>query len=290
VTTSSARGLEGLPSLKEVIASFGLAARRSLGQHFLLDPRITERIAAAAGKLEGRTVIEVGPGPGGLTRALLAAGAAPLIAIERDDRCVAALQSLNAAAQGRLAIVPADALTVDEAELARANGGATPLTIVANLPYNIATVLILKWLARAGDFADIVVMVQKEVAERLAASPRSSDYGRLSVMVQWRAQVEMLFDLAPGAFTPPPKVVSTVVRITPRAEPLAPAEFKAMETVVRAAFGQRRKMLRSALKTLGRNTGQLLDAAGITPTARAEELSIAEFASLARAYAAGGEA
>jgi 16S rRNA (adenine1518-N6/adenine1519-N6)-dimethyltransferase len=290
VITSPARGLEGLPPLKEVIASFGLAARRSLGQHFLLDPRITERIAAAAGNLDGRTVVEVGPGPGGLTRALLAAGASPLIAIERDDRCVAALQSLNAAANGRLAIVPADAIEVDEATLAREAGGAMPLTVVANLPYNIATVLILKWLTRMGDFADIVVMVQKEVAERLAAAPRSSDYGRLSVMVQWRAAVEMLFDLAPGAFTPPPKVVSTVVRITPRAAPLAPAEFKAMETVARAAFGQRRKMLRSALKTLGRNAGQLLDAAGVTPTARAEELSVEDFAALARAYAAGNGA
>jgi 16S rRNA (adenine1518-N6/adenine1519-N6)-dimethyltransferase len=290
VITSPSRGLEGLPPLKEVIASFGLAARRSLGQHFLLDPRITERIAAAAGNLDGRTVVEVGPGPGGLTRALLAAGASPLIAIERDDRCVAALQSLNAAANGRLAIVPADAIEVDEATLAREAGGAMPLTVVANLPYNIATVLILKWLTRMGDFADIVVMVQKEVAERLAAAPRSSDYGRLSVMVQWRAAVEMLFDLAPGAFTPPPKVVSTVVRITPRAAPLAPAEFKAMETVARAAFGQRRKMLRSALKTLGRNAGQLLDAAGVTPTARAEELSVEDFAALARAYAAGNGA
>jgi 16S rRNA (adenine1518-N6/adenine1519-N6)-dimethyltransferase len=279
--------LNDLPPLKEVIASFGLAARRSLGQHFLLDPRITARIAAAAGDLNGRTVIEIGPGPGGLTRALLAAGAVPLIAIERDNRCVAALQDLRTAAAGRLAIIPADALTVDEAGLATAHGGAMPLIVVANLPYNIATVLILKWLARVADFTDIVVMVQKEVAERLAAPPRSSSYGRLSVMVQWRAQVGMLFDLAPGAFTPPPKVVSTVVRITPRAKPSAPAEFTAMEAVVRAAFGQRRKMLRAALKTLGRNAAALLDAAGLDPTARAEELSIDDFAALARAYTAG---
>jgi 16S rRNA (adenine1518-N6/adenine1519-N6)-dimethyltransferase len=264
-----------------------LAARRSLGQHFLLDPRITERIAAAAGDLSGRTVVEVGPGPGGLTRALLAAGAAPLLAIERDDRCVAALQDLSRAAEGRLVVVPADAIAADETALARANGGTAPLTVVANLPYNIATVLILKWLARPGDFADVVVMVQKEVAERLAAAPRTPDYGRLSVMVQWRAAVAMLFDLAPGAFTPPPKVVSTVVRLTPRAEPLAPADPKAMEAVVRAAFGQRRKMLRSALKPLGRDTGRLLEAARIVPTARAEELSVVDFAALARAYAAG---
>jgi 16S rRNA (adenine1518-N6/adenine1519-N6)-dimethyltransferase len=287
VTAPAARGLEGLPPLKEVIAAHGLAARRSLGQHFLLDPRITARIAAAAGDLSGRTVLEVGPGPGGLTRALLAAGAAPLIAIERDDRCVAALQDLSAAAEGRLIIVPADALAIDEENVARASGGAVPLTIVANLPYNIATVLILKWLARGESFADIVVMVQKEVAERLAAVPRTHDYGRLSVMVQWRATVEMLFELAPGAFTPPPKVVSTVVRITPRAAPLAPADPKAMEAVVRAAFGQRRKMLRSALKTVGRDATGLLAAAGIAPTARAEELSIPEFAALARAYASG---
>jgi 16S rRNA (adenine1518-N6/adenine1519-N6)-dimethyltransferase len=287
VSVSSRRALDDLPPLKEVIASHGLAARRSLGQHFLLDPRITGRIAAAAGDLSGRTVLEVGPGPGGLTRALLAAGAGPLLAIERDDRCIAALQDLSRAAEGRLVIVPADALAVDEPALARANAGAAPLTIVANLPYNIATVLILKWLARPADFADIVVMVQKEVAERLTASPRTPDYGRLSVMVQWRAAVETLFDLAPGAFTPPPKVVSTVVRITPRAEPLAPADPKAIEAVARAAFGQRRKMLRSALKSLGRDPGRLLAAAEITPTARAEELSVADFAALARAYATG---
>jgi 16S rRNA (adenine1518-N6/adenine1519-N6)-dimethyltransferase len=290
VTTPAAHMIEGLPPLKDVIASFGLAARRSLGQHFLLDPRITARIAAAAGNLGGRTIVEIGPGPGGLTRSLLAGGASPVIAIERDDRCVAALQGLGVAAGEALVIVPADALTVDEAELAAAHGGAVPLTVVANLPYNIATVLILKWLAHPGTFADIVVMVQKEVAERLAAAPRSSSYGRLSVMVQWRAEVEMLFDLAPGAFTPPPKVVSTVVRITPRAAPLAPAEFKAMETVVRSAFGQRRKMLRSALKTLGRNPGALIEAAKLVPTARAEELSIEDFAALARAYAAGSGA
>jgi 16S rRNA (adenine1518-N6/adenine1519-N6)-dimethyltransferase len=277
--------LDNLPPLKEVIASFGLAARRSLGQHFLLDPRITARIAATAGDLNGRTVIEIGPGPGGLTRALLAAGASPLIAIERDQRCVEALQGLVEASDHRLILVPADAIEADEANLVETHNGRLPATIVANLPYNIATVLILKWLTRPRTFADIVVMVQKEVAERLAAPPRSSSYGRLSVMVQWRADVDMLFDLAPGAFTPPPKVTSTVVRITPRAEPLAPAEHHAMETVVRAAFGQRRKMLRSALKVLGRNTAELLSRAEIDPTARAEELSIEDFARMARTYA-----
>ena len=279
--------LDGLPPLKEVIASFGLAARRSLGQHFLLDPRITARIAAAAGDLNGRTVLEIGPGPGGLTRALLAAGAAPLIAIERDHRCVEALEGLVAAAGQRLILVPGDAIEIDEAALAATHNGSVPMTIVANLPYNIATVLILKWLTRCNLFADIVVMVQKEVAERLAAPPRAPAYGRLSVMVQWRATVDMLFDLAPGAFTPPPKVTSTVIRITPRAAPLAPADPHAMETVVRAAFGQRRKMLRSALKALGRDTAALLTQAGIDPTARAEQLSIEEFARLARAYAEG---
>lgn len=281
----TASRLDNLPPLKEVIASFGLAARRSLGQHFLLDPRITARIAATAGDLNGCTVIEIGPGPGGLTRALLDAGAAPLIAIERDQRCVEALQGLVEAADRRLILVPADAIEADEAALVEAHDGKLPATIVANLPYNIATVLILKWLTRPSAFSDIVVMVQKEVAERLAAPPRSSSYGRLSVMVQWRAKVDMLFDLAPGAFTPPPKVTSTVIRITPRSEPLAPADFQAMETVVRAAFGQRRKMLRSALKALGRDTAELLSRAGIEPTARAEELPIEDFARLARAYA-----
>lgn len=276
---------DGLPPLKAVIAEHGLAARRALGQHFLLDPAITARIAAAAGDLDGRTVIEIGPGPGGLTRALLAAGAASVVAIERDDRCVAALEDLAERAAGRLIVVAADAIAADEVALARNAGRTPPLTVVANLPYNIATVLILKWLAHPSDYADIVVMVQKEVAARLAALPSSAHYGRLSVMVQWRAEVATLFDLAPGAFTPPPKVVSTVVRITPRPVPLCPADAGALEKVVRAAFGQRRKMLRSALNVLGRNSGDLLNTAGIVPTKRAEELSVEDFCRLARAYA-----
>ncbi|HET9149560.1 MAG TPA: 16S rRNA (adenine(1518)-N(6)/adenine(1519)-N(6))-dimethyltransferase RsmA [Alphaproteobacteria bacterium] len=276
---------DGLPPLKAVIAEYGLAARRALGQHFLLDPAITARIAAAAGDLDDRTVIEIGPGPGGLTRALLAAGAASVVAIERDDRCVAALEDLSVRAAGRLIVVAADAIAANEVALARSAGRTSPLTVVANLPYNIATVLILKWLAHPSDYTEIVVMVQKEVAARLAAPPSSAHYGRLSVMVQWRAEVATLFDLAPGAFTPPPKVVSTVVRITPRPIPLCPANATAMEKVVRAAFGQRRKMLRSALNVLGRNSGDLLSAAGIAPTKRAEELSVEDFCRLARAYA-----
>ncbi|MGE5538927.1 MAG: 16S rRNA (adenine(1518)-N(6)/adenine(1519)-N(6))-dimethyltransferase RsmA [Gemmatimonas sp.] len=280
--------LAGLPPLREVIAAHGLAARKSLGQHFLLDPGITARIAAAAGDLRGRTVVEIGPGPGGLTRALLAAGASPLIAVERDDRCIAALQDVVTASDGRLRLVPADAVAADERALVAEMGGALPAVIVANLPYNIATVLILKWLEHAGAFADIVVMVQKEVAQRLSASARTEAYGRLSVMVNWRATVAPLFDLAPGAFTPPPKVTSTVIRITPRPEPLCPAEPKAMEAVVRAAFGQRRKMLRSALKALGGNTLALLETAGIAPTSRAEELGVEDFCRLARAFAGSG--
>ena len=250
---------------------------------------ITARIAAAAGGLAGRTVIEIGPGPGGLTRALLAAGAAPLIAIERDDRCIAALQDLVAASDGCLRLVAADAIAVDERALVAESGGALPALIVANLPYNIATVLILKWLERPNSFAeiafaDIVVMVQKEVAQRLAAKPGADAYGRLAVMVNWRANVTPLFDLAPGAFTPPPKVTSTVVRITPRSAPLCAADPVAMESIVKAAFGQRRKMLRSALKTLGRDPLPLLESSGITPTARAEELAIEDFCALARVY------
>lgn len=276
--------LDGLPPLKDVIASFGLAARRSLGQHFLLDPRITARIAASAGNLNGKTVLEIGPGPGGLTRALLAAGANPLIAVERDHRCVEALQDVVTASSGSLKIVGNDALAIDEMELISAHAGTAPCLIVANLPYNIATVLILKWLTRPQIFADIVVMVQKEVAQRLAAPVRSDSYGRLSVMTQWRAEISMLFDLAPGAFTPPPKVTSTVVRITPRKEPSTPADPKAMEVVVRAAFGQRRKMLRSALKSLGKNSTELLEKAGVEETARAEELDIEAFGRLARTY------
>lgn len=271
-------GLEDLPPLRAVIASHGLDATRALGQHFLLDLNLTAKIARAAGNLEGAQVYEVGPGPGGLTRALLDAGARRVVAVERDQRCLAALQELAAAADGRLQLVDGDALAVEEATLLDG-----PAVVVANLPYNIATVLLMKWLERLGLFERFVLMFQKEVAERLTAQPRSKSYGRLSVMVQWQCAARRLFDLPPAAFTPPPKVTSSVVELIPRPQPQAPADADKLSRVVAAAFGQRRKMLRSSLRTLTADPLPALAAAGIAPTARAEELSVVEFCRLAQA-------
>lgn len=266
-----------LPPLREVIAAAGLAAKKSLGQHFLLDLNLTRRIARAAGDIQNATVLEIGPGPGGLTRALLAEGAAQVVAVERDARAVAALQPLVAAYPGRLELIEADALAFDPAPLfARGR----PVRIVANLPYNIGTVLLLQWLAQP--FAGITVMLQKEVVERLAAPPGSASYGRLAVIAQWSHQVRRLFDVPARAFTPPPKVESSIVELIPRAAPLAPADRATLERVTAAAFGQRRKMLRGSLKALG-DAEALLAAAGIEPTRRAEEIPIEGFCALARA-------
>jgi 16S rRNA (adenine1518-N6/adenine1519-N6)-dimethyltransferase len=270
-----------LPPLREVMTRHGIVARKSLGQNFLLDLNLTGRIARAAGRLDNATVVEIGPGPGALTRALLAAGARRVVAIERDQRCLAALGELAEAYRERLELVAGDALALDSAELSDA-----PRKIVANLPYNIATPLLLGWLDRIGDYESLTLMFQREVAERLTASPRSKSYGRLSVLVQWLAEVQLLFDIPARAFVPPPKVTSSVVRIVPRAEPLAPAEKSVLEHVTVAAFGQRRKMLRTSLKTLGIPVAPLLERAGVAPTARAEELTVAQFCALARA--AGG--
>ena len=280
---SQQKELRSLPPLREVIARHGLTAKKSLGQNFILDLNVTRRIARAAADDESRpfggvNVIEVGPGPGGLTRALLETDARRVVAIERDRRALAALQELAAAYPGRLALVEGDALELDPAALTDA-----PRTIVANLPYNIATALLLRWLDNMGAYQSLTLMFQREVAERLVAAPRSPAYGRLSVIVQWLAQPKILFDLPPRAFVPPPKVTSSVVSLLPRAEPLAPASKAALERVTAAAFGQRRKMLRASLRTLGIAPEPLLEAAGVTPTARAEELSVAEFCALARA-------
>jgi 16S rRNA (adenine1518-N6/adenine1519-N6)-dimethyltransferase len=267
-----------LPPLREIIARHGIAARRSLGQNFILDLNLTRRIARAAGRLDHASVIEIGPGPGGLTRALLMEGARVVVAIERDPRCLVALGELQARYPGRLRLVEGDALALDPAALSDA-----PRKIVANLPYNIATALLLRWLDRIGDYESLTLMFQREVAERLVATPRSPAYGRLSVLVQWLTEPRILFDLPPRAFVPPPKVISSVVMLTPRAVKLAPAAKPALERVTAAAFGQRRKMLRSSLKPLGLPLDELLAATGIPPTARAEELSVAEFCALARA-------
>lgn len=275
-----------LPPLREVIARHGLGARKALGQHFLLDLNLTGRIARAAPDIAQGTVIEVGPGPGGLTRALLAEGAARVVAVEKDRRCLEALGELAAAWPGRLEIVEGDALEIDLATL-----GPAPRQIVSNLPYNISTALLVRWLtALAADpqaFSAMTLMFQKEVAERLVAAPRSGAYGRLSVLTQWLCAPRPLFDIPPRAFTPPPKVVSTVVAVTPRAAPLAPASLAVLERVTSAAFGQRRKMLRQSLKSLGDDSARLFEATGIAPTARAEELTVEQFCALARAFAAG---
>jgi len=272
---------DSLPPLREVIARHGLAAKKNLGQHFILDLNVTRRIARAAAPLADATIIEIGPGPGGLTRALLEAGARRVVAIERDRRAIAALAELAAAYPGRLDLIEGDALDLDPAALTE-----MPRQIVANLPYNIATTLLLRWLDRIGDYRSLTLMFQREVAERLVATPRSPAYGRLSVIVQWLAEPKILFDLPPRAFVPPPKVTSSVVSLVPRAAPAAPASKAALERVTAAAFGQRRKMLRSSLRTLGVMPEPLLDVAGIEPTARAEELSVAQFCALARALEA----
>jgi len=271
-----------LPPLREVITRHGIAARRRLGQNFILDLNLTRRIARAAGGLDRGSVIEIGPGPGGLTRALIAEGAAHVVAIERDPRCLAALGELAAVFPGRLEVIEGDALALDPAALV-----PPPRQIVANLPYNIATALLLRWLDRIGDYESLTLMFQREVAERLVALPRSPAYGRLSVIVQWLTLPKILFDVPPGAFVPSPRVTSSIVSLIPRAAPLAPAAKTSLERVTEAAFGQRRKMLRSSLKTLGVPVAPLLAAVGVAPTARAEELSVAEFCALARAFEKG---
>jgi len=269
--------IEALPPLREVIAQHDLAARKSLGQNFLLDLNLTRKIARAAMPWAAPVIFEIGPGPGGLTRALMLEGAPRVIAIERDERCLTALAPLVDAATGRLMLHPGDALEADFAALA-----PPPWQVVANLPYNIATPLILNWLAQPDRIARMTVLVQKEVAERLAAPPGSKAYGRLSVAAQWRHNVRMLFDIGPKAFVPPPKVTSTLVELQPRQRPLAEADPDRLERVTAAAFNQRRKMLRAALRPLWSDADARLQAAGIDPTRRAETLTIEEFCALAR--------
>jgi 16S rRNA (adenine1518-N6/adenine1519-N6)-dimethyltransferase len=272
---------DNLPPLRDVIAAHGLTAKKSLGQNFLFDLNLTRRIARAAGPLKGETVYEVGPGPGGLTRALLAEGAAKVVAVERDARCIPALEEIAAAYPGRLEIAQADALALDEWKLF-----ARPVRVAANLPYNVGTALLVKWLTakRWPPFwSSLTLMFQREVAERIVARPGAEAYGRLSVLAQWRAKPSILFDVARQAFTPPPKITSAVVRIEPLAAPVAAADLADLERVTEAAFGQRRKMLRQSLKTLAPDAEALLRKAGVDPTRRPETLSVAEFAALSRA-------
>lgn len=269
-----------LRPLGQVIADHGLRPRKSLGQNFLLDPSITDRIAAAAGELAELTVIEVGAGPGSLTRALLDRGAKQVVAVERDPRCIAALAELTAAYPGRLQLIEADALKLDLPTLA-----PPPRAVVANLPYNVATPLLIEWLKCAREFTGFTLMFQKEVAQRICAPPGGKDYGRLSIAAQWRCEARVLFDVAPGAFMPPPKVTSTLISLVPREQPLAPADWAILERVTAAAFGQRRKMLRASLRQLGVDTETLLMRAGVRPTVRAETVDIAGFCAIAREYA-----
>jgi 16S rRNA (adenine1518-N6/adenine1519-N6)-dimethyltransferase len=274
--------IDDLPPLREVIRRYGLTPKKSLGQNFLFDLNLTARIARAAEPLENITVVEIGPGPGGLTRALLALGARRVVAIERDQRAMAALAEIAARYPGRLEIVAGDALSIDP----RDQLGPERARVVANLPYNIATSLLIGWLTVEPWppwYDSLLLMFQREVAERIVGTPGSKSYGRLSVLSGWRTEAKILFDVARSAFVPPPKVTSSVVRLTPRPVPLA-CQSAALERVTAAAFGQRRKMLRQSLKTLGVDTGAVLAAAGIEPTARAEEIPIEGFVALANIF------
>ncbi|KQT88399.1 16S rRNA (adenine(1518)-N(6)/adenine(1519)-N(6))-dimethyltransferase RsmA [Aurantimonas sp. Leaf443] len=269
---------DGLPPLRAVLEAHGLDPKRALGQNFLLDLNLTGRIARQALPLSGSTVVEIGPGPGGLTRALLSEGAQRLVVVEKDPRCLPALEAISAAYPGRLEIVSADALRTDLAELA---GEAASVKVVANLPYNVGTQLLLNWLAVPHwppVWESLTLMFQREVAERIVAAPGTDPYGRLSVLAGWRTRARILFDVSPQNFTPPPKVTSSIVQLTPIAEPL-PGRLETLEKVTAAAFGQRRKMLRQSLKPLGGEA--LLVRAGIDPQRRAETLSVSEFLTIA---------
>lgn len=269
--------IDDLPPLRDVIAEHGLAAKKSLGQNFLLDLNLTYRIAREAGSLVGMDVVEIGPGPGGLTRALLAAGAERVIAVERDERCLPALEQIALRYPGRLEVIHGDALSTDISKLVRREA-----KIVANLPYNIATPLLVTWLSVEPwppFYRSMTLMFQREVAERIVAGPGDRAFGRLGVLANWRCETRIAFDISPQAFTPPPKVVSSVVGLVPRAEPL-PCKLAMLEKVTAAAFGQRRKMLRQSLKALG--GASLLEKAAIDGSRRAETLDIDAFALLAR--------
>lgn len=274
--------LDALPPLREVIRAHGLDARKALGQNFLLDLNITSKIARAAGTLEDHAVLEIGPGPGGLTRALLAHGARHVVAIERDARCLPALAEIATAYPGRLTVIEGDALAVDP----RPHLQGLPTRIVANLPYNVGTALLIGWLRQAEwppFYASMTLMFQREVAERIVATPaQPHDYGRLGILANWLCETKILFDLPPSAFTPPPKVTSSVVRLAPRPHPL-PGRLAALEAITQAAFAQRRKMLRQSLKSLSGDPLALCAAAGLDGSERPETLPVETFLALANA-------
>ncbi|PTE23660.1 16S rRNA (adenine(1518)-N(6)/adenine(1519)-N(6))-dimethyltransferase RsmA [Cereibacter changlensis] len=275
--------IDGLPPLREVIKTHDLVAKKQLGQNFLLDLNLTAKIARAAGDLTGSDVLEVGPGPGGLTRGLLAEGARRVLAVEKDPRCLPALAEIAAAYPGRLEVVNEDALKLDAAALL-----TPPIRIVANLPYNVGTELLIRWLTPAvwpPFWESLTLMFQKEVAERIVAKPRTEHYGRLALLAQWRCDARIVLVLPPEAFTPAPKVHSAVVHLTRLAEPRYPADEAVLGRITAMAFNQRRKMLRSSLKAMGPDIEEKLRAAGIEPTARAEEISLEKFCALAREVA-----
>ncbi|MHA7867144.1 MAG: 16S rRNA (adenine(1518)-N(6)/adenine(1519)-N(6))-dimethyltransferase RsmA [Salipiger thiooxidans] len=275
--------IDGLPPLREVIATHELSAKKSLGQNFLLDLNLTAKIARQAGDLAGMDVLEIGPGPGGLTRGLLAEGARRVLAIEKDARCLPALAEIAAAYPGRLEVIEGDALQIDPLQHL-----TPPIAICANLPYNVGTELLVRWLTPESwppFWQTLTLMFQREVAERIVAQPGSKAYGRLAVLSQWRADARIVLSLPPGAFTPPPKVSSAVVHLRALPEPRFPAEQKVLERVVAAAFNQRRKMLRAALKGLAPDIEDRLQTAGIAPTDRAEQVSLEQFCALARTLA-----
>jgi 16S rRNA (adenine1518-N6/adenine1519-N6)-dimethyltransferase len=275
--------IDDLPPLRDVVRNHGLLAKKSLGQNFLFDLNLTSRIARSAGALEDTTVIEVGPGPGGLTRAILAAGARKVIAIERDPRCLPALAEIAAYYPGRLEVVEADALTFNPLPLV----GTDPVRIISNLPYNVGTALLTGWLATSvwpPWWRSLTLMFQREVAERIVADESDpKDYGRLGVLCGWRTEARILFDVPPSAFVPPPKITSSVVHLTPREAPL-PCRIGALEAVTRAAFGQRRKMLRQSLKSIAPQPAAIIAEAGLLETSRAEEVPVEGFVALANAY------
>ena len=275
---------DGLPPLRDVIAKYELGAKKSLGQNFLLDLNLTGRIARSAGDLTQTTIIEIGPGPGGLTRALLANGAKKVIAVERDERCLPALAEIAAHYPDRLQVIAGDAMTVPLADYLLPD---EPCRIVANLPYNIGTALLIGWLETMPwppFFQSLTLMFQREVAERIVATPHEQkEYGRLAVISNWRCDAKILFDVSPSAFTPPPKVTSSVVQLIPRPHP-QPCNMQTLSRVTAAAFGQRRKMLRQSLKALGADPLTLLASVGIEPTLRAETVAVEGFVALAQAY------
>lgn len=280
---------DSLPPLRDVIAAHGLSARKSLGQNFLFDFNLTRKIARASGPLEGSTIYEVGPGPGGLTRALLSEGADRVIAIERDKRCLPALEEIGRAWPGRIEVIPADAMRLEENAVLRERNVRGDVRVAANLPYNVASALLVKWLTATvwpPFWLSLTLMFQREVAQRITSAPGTSSYGRLAILAQWRSRPRALFDVDRRAFTPTPAITSTLLRVEPLNEPVAPARLHDLERVTAAAFGQRRKMLRQSLKQLAPDAEEIIRGIGIDPQARPQDLAVEEFAALARAFVA----